>query len=792
MKHLRKLSAALAAAALLLTLVPAASAWSVYGQEIKNKTASVAPGAAATAQAVWAPGDGLPRTEYYLTYSPNAVVRPVVRWGDYLLSRRTLDQMAQELEGQGLRVVGGINASFFESNGCPIGVVISGGRLLSANPEFQVIGFKADGSALLGQPTVALSASWTTPERTATLEDGSQMVVPAQAQNIALSGLNKIRNAGGYYLISGDYAPGTQNTLDGVDVVLRPDETQRGLPLNGDVACEVVGVRTSTADTSIPAGCFVLSMNSYSDAALLNVLRQLQPGDAVTLHVAISQGWEEVTEAVSGLHSLIAEGAPNPYLPWDGRAPRTAVGVRADGSVVFYAVDGRQNGHSLGATYTELAQRMIELGCVSAIALDGGGSTTFGATWPDSESFETINRPSDGKARAVSVCLFLVEDGNTATGELGGFLVDAGDGPVMAGTSIPVSALPLDTASRLLSWSGDMTWSAELGAVAPDGSGGWVYTAPAASGVVTDTITVTVGAVTGQAAVTVAASPTSLRLTDRGTGQAVSALELKAGDTASLSAAAFLYSWPLQSGPFTWSVSPEVGTVDQNGVFTAGTTAGTGTLTVQCGQASASIAVTVTEPEPEPEPEPGPEEKPFADIDGHWAEAYMTLLYQRGIAQGTVEGDGLRYFYPDSRLTRQEWAAFLVRLLGEDTAKYETVELPFADADAISPWALPYVRAAYALELMSGAQTGQGLMANPQAEITREEVMTVVGRALDTAQEADLSGYADADQVSGWALAHVQTLVARGIVQGSDGKLSPKSPITRGSAAKILCALLPS
>lgn len=196
MKHLRKLSAALAAAALFLTLVPAVSASQAYGQEIKTKTVSVAPGTAVTTQAVWAPGDNLPRSEYYLTYSPNTTVKPVVRWGDYLISRRTLDQMAQELEGQGLRVVGGINASFFESNGCPIGVVISGGRLLSANPEFQVVGFKADGSALLGQPTVTLSASWTTPERTAVLEDGSETVVPAQARDITLSGLNKIRNAG--------------------------------------------------------------------------------------------------------------------------------------------------------------------------------------------------------------------------------------------------------------------------------------------------------------------------------------------------------------------------------------------------------------------------------------------------------------------------------------------------------------------------------------------------------------------------------------------------------------------
>lgn len=784
MKHLRKLSAALAAAALFLTLAPAVSASEAYGQEIKTKTVSVAPGTAVTTQAVWAPGDNLPRSEYYLTYSPNTTVKPVVRWGNYLISRRTLDQMAQELEGQGLRVVGGINASFFESNGCPIGVVISGGRLLSANPEFQVIGFKADGSALLGQPTVTLSASWTAPERTAVLEDGSETVVPAQARDITLSGLNKIRNAGGYYLISGDYAPGTQNTLDGVDVVLRPDESQRGLPLNGDVACEVVGVRTSTADTSIPAGCFVLSMNSYSDAALLEVLRQLQTGDAVTLHVAISQGWEEVTEALSGLHSLITAGAPNPYLPWDGRAPRTAVGVKADGDLVFYAVDGRQSGHSMGATYTELAQRMIELGCVSAIALDGGGSTTFGATWPDSESFTTINSPSDGRARAVSTCLFLVEDANTATGELGGFLVDAGGGPVLAGGSVPVSALPVDTAGRAMAWSGELSWSAALGSVVPNGEGGWVYTAPASGG--TDTLTVTSGGVTGTAQVT-SASPTALGVTDPA-GKAVTALEVKAGETARLFAAAKLHSWPLLGGGFTWSVSPDVGTVDETGLFAAGEKGGSGVLTVSAGGVSASVAVTVTEPEPEVPPEGNP----FADTDGHWAEEYMSLLYQKGIALGTVESDGLRYFYPGSRLTRQEWAVFLVRLLGEDPTKYDGLELPFADADAISPWALPYIRAAYALELMSGAQTGQGLMANPQAEITREEVMTIVGRALDTSQEADLSGFADADQVSAWALPHVQTLVARGIIQGSDGRLSPKALITRAEAAKILCALLPN
>lgn len=789
MKHVRKLASALSAAALFLSLVPAAAASEVYGQEIKAKTVPVAPGTAVTAQAVWAPNSAVPRTEHYLTYSPNGAVKPVVRWGDYLTSRRTLDQMAQVLEGQGLRVAGGINASFFESNGSPIGVVISGGRLLSSNPDYKVVGFKADGTALMGQPTITLSAAWTVPAQTLTGEDGTETVIPAQEKSLRLSGLNKIRNAGGYYLISGDYAPTTQNTLDGVDVVLRPDETQWGLPMGGSVACHVAAVRSSVADTSIPKGCFVLSMNAYSDAALLDVLRQFREGDELTLQVSVPEGWEQVTEALSGLHDLIAGGAPNPNLPSDGRAPRTAVGVKADGGVVLYTIDGRQNGHSVGASYTELAWRMLELGCVSAIALDGGGSTTIGTTYPDSGSFQTINRPSDGKARAVSVCLFLVQDGGYASGELGSFAVDAGDGPVLAGGKLPLRVVPIDTTGRAMTWDGELAWSAALGSVDPDGAGGWTYTAPETGSTVIDTLTVTGGGVTGTAAVTVAVSPTALDITDA-SGRTVTALSLKAGESARLFASAKLHTWPLLGGQFTWSASSELGTVDETGFFSAGEKGGSGTVTVSAGGLAVSVPVTVAPPETPPETPPEPQPAVFADIDGHWAGAYILKLYEQSITQGTVEADGLRYFYPGSRLTRQEWCAFLVRLLGEDTGNYDAVELPFADMDGIDHWALPYVRAAYALGLMTGTQTDSGLLVNARADITREETMTVVGRALGVTQDADLSLFADGAEVSDWALPHVKTLVAMGIVGGSDGLLNPSSPITRAEAAKLLCGIL--
>ena len=61
----------------------------------------------------------------------------------------------------------------------------------------------------------------------------------------------------------------------------------------------------------------------------------------------------------------------------NSRAPRTALGIRADGSLLLVTVNGRNPGISVGMTLEELAELMIELGAVDAMNLDGGGSTTM-------------------------------------------------------------------------------------------------------------------------------------------------------------------------------------------------------------------------------------------------------------------------------------------------------------------------------------------------------------------------------------------------------------------------------
>lgn len=55
---------------------------------------------------------------------------------------------------------------------------------------------------------------------------------------------------------------------------------------------------------------------------------------------------------------------------------RTAIGQRADGTIIFLCIDGRQAG-SLGATYIDTMELMKELGAVNACNLDGGASTVM-------------------------------------------------------------------------------------------------------------------------------------------------------------------------------------------------------------------------------------------------------------------------------------------------------------------------------------------------------------------------------------------------------------------------------
>jgi len=93
-------------------------------------------------------------------------------------------------------------------------------------------------------------------------------------------------------------------------------------------------------------------------------------------------------EAISFSPTLVVDG--NPYISENslgGINPRTAIGQKADGSIILLAIDGRQ-GLKLGAAIKDVQNIMLQLGAVNAMCLDGGGSTTM------YYGNEVINSPS--------------------------------------------------------------------------------------------------------------------------------------------------------------------------------------------------------------------------------------------------------------------------------------------------------------------------------------------------------------------------------------------------------------
>lgn len=744
------------------------ASWAL-GEEKVEQTVPLAQGVTLTSQSLWSASKSDLRTEHYITYTPGGAVKPVVYSGSYVASTNTVSAAAAQLQAQGYRVTAAINGGFFNTDGTIVGMLVTDGVVRSLDVEnYTMLGFTGDGQVFIDESAVSKQVRWKR-------ADGSDFTA-------ALAGYNAYRNSkyiNELFLYNRDFSSRVNSGGANVSAILRPLEGGV-MKMNGTLNLEVVSV----ADTAqegvafngvIPEGCYMLYAEYHTgNEWLTNGLRALEPGQQVSVSVGgVSQQWDSAAYGVSGLYPLLRGGEIVSNLPATAN-PYTAVGIKADGTAIFYTIDGRQSGYSIGATYAQVAQRLQELGCVSAVALDGGGSTNLGATLPGSNGFAIQNKPSSS-GRPVNNTILLVTPDTGPTGELAGAYVTAPHKVVLVGADLPVSAVLYDTAGytvadRVPVWSSD-------GGIVRESSGGPVF-----SSILPGTFTVS-AAPGGEGAMTVRVVDALSRLwvTREGSSAAVSSLTLKPGETVELSASGTWWNLPvaMDDSDVTWRADAAIGTIDETGRFKAmeGRDGAKGAITATAGGRTVTISVTVQST------------YPFTDVSGHWSADYVKQLYDMGITKGYSQPGGTAVFKPDNKLTRGELLTFITRLLNVDTSKYKDVKLPFADAGSIDSWLLPYVKSMYALGVLGGSGSGGKLYANVNSNVSREEAMTMLGRVLETQVPCSLSGFADGASVSSWALPYVQTLVAQNVVQGSNGRLNPQADITRGEAAKLLVAI---
>lgn len=83
-----------------------------------------------------------------------------------------------------------------------------------------------------------------------------------------------------------------------------------------------------------------------------------------------------IRDAVSFGPILVVNGEATKASGGGGLNPRTAIGQRADGAVLLLVIDGRQSS-SLGASYADITEVMLEFGAINAANLDGGSSSVM-------------------------------------------------------------------------------------------------------------------------------------------------------------------------------------------------------------------------------------------------------------------------------------------------------------------------------------------------------------------------------------------------------------------------------
>ncbi|MBD5083889.1 MAG: hypothetical protein HDT33_02165 [Clostridiales bacterium] len=781
-KYGRRCAALILTLALTFSLTQPALASYALGSELVEETVNLGTGTTLTTQSLWSASRSDLRTEHYVTYTPNARVKPVIFSGTYVASTNTVATAASQWEAQGYRVAAAINGGFFNTDGTIVGMLMTDGIVRSLDVEsYTLLGFTNDGQVFIDESRPTGTISWIGTEMVEPSE-GDPWMIPTPVtipRSFPMAGFNAYRHPtrqSGLFLYNKDFSSKVTSLGPCVSAILRP-VGEDGLKMNSSMTFRVESVTDTTQEGVafngvIPEGCYMLYGEDHDNADLLAALRALVPGTEVTLDLSgADKQWADAAYGISGLYTLLRNGEIVSGLPASAN-PYTAVGIKADGTAVFYTIDGRQSGYSIGATYAQVAERLQELGCVSAVALDGGGSTTLGATLPGSDGFALVNKPST-EGRRINNTILLVCKAEDAVFEPGAY-VSAQHRVVLSGAQLPLTAAAYDSTGQLTDQQ-YLNWSATGGSISGSG-GSATYTAGTTAG----TYTVSAGQ-NSSMSVRVVDQLSRLTVSQKGSSTSVTSLNLKPGDQVDLTATGAWWNLPVAMSKenITWSADPAIGTIDADGSFTAGQYSGEGNITVSAGGRTVTVPVKVDSG------------CPFVDVVGHWSQEYVTQLYQLGLTTGKGSVNGQRVYDPNGLVTRAEMMVFLTNLLGVRADAYNSITLPFADTDSIPSWALPSVKAMYSMKVLKGTWIGNKQYANMNSYITREEAMTFLGRVLAASQPYDLSRFSDAASVSSWADDHVQTLVSLSVVGGNNGRLMPKDNIDRAAVAKILVEAFP-
>ena len=204
------------------------------------------------------------------------------------------------------------------------------------------------------------------------------------------------------FLFTRSYGPVTYSESNsGKMVLLRPAGEPFKWNANGVEQCVIEDIVDAQGSTTIPDGKAIL----WLKGTYANQTAWMSVGDVldISFSLTLNNGPQDVNihQLIGGSNHIIMQNGQF-MEDWAERHPRTAIGFNADSTrLYFVVVDGRHL-TSVGVTLKEMKGIFDALGAVTAVNLDGGGSSCILA------NNEVLNHPSDGPVRAVGNGCLLV------------------------------------------------------------------------------------------------------------------------------------------------------------------------------------------------------------------------------------------------------------------------------------------------------------------------------------------------------------------------------------------------
>ena len=711
---------------------------------------------------------------------------PIVMGGETVYGSTKISEMADYAVSQGKNLLAIINADFFSlQTGVPLGIVIEDGVYISSSSGRGAICFNDEtGAYFIPSPMVEIML----------YNNGGGDGADNTGKTVDLNHYNKYRaDTGGLVLFSEAFSSvSTRTSTPGWFVVFKILE---GTPsVSGTMLLEVADrIMTNGA---IPIGEGFMVLSAAAQGGYGAEYEKFAIGDIVTLTTACGdEGLVAARYATGAGDILISDGEITDPESWDRallpRNPRTAFGVREDGAVVSYVVDGRDSTHSVGLTLEELADELLREGCVYAVNLDGGGSTAVSLRIPGESGPAVVSRPSGGGERGCATYILFVTDAEP-DGEAhklhlvnDGAIVLAGSSIDLYFTAADAGYMPCETPDDILVFPGEPESFydspapyREVPDSYPDGPESFIdgirFTAGNTAGAETLTLYSPSTGAYGTGEVYIITRPTSITPVIPDTLTPLTKVKMLPGDALEIGVIATYYrrSVTSQALSFSFDVSGNIGEIVAPGVFIAGDSMQqTGTITVSAGGRSAIINIEIGG---------------FLDMQGHWAREYAEYLASIGIVTGVTPVS----YDPERMMSRGDFCLMLYRTAGfpefEITGAFDDIPDDIYYAGAVA-WARE-TGIAEAIE-------NNGFY--PAQPMSRQDTFTWIYRALgilgkqyEDGAADDLEMFPDAGGLADYAVIPTATLVKLGLVGGMDGKLEPDGTLTRAQMAKIVATVI--